>query len=152
MPKGGSRKHPADCKCGNCPKMGRPKATRPVDGNLARKIKAKVHAEQLWVSLVMLECKRLGIDPETGKLLAAELKHDEKGNVISGPDYQGHFSIIPLTNLLRYLDDRDLGRPVDTVNHVHDKPLDVNVNVTLRERFKLALDKAEQRVTSSSRN
>jgi hypothetical protein len=48
-------------------------------------------------------------------------------------DYQGRFSIIPLTNLLRYLEDRAYGRPVDTVNHLHDKPIDLNVTVSMAE-------------------
>lgn len=33
----------------------------------------------------------------------------------------------------KYLWDREGGKPVDTVNHLHDKPLDVNVNVSLAE-------------------
>jgi hypothetical protein len=44
--------------------------------------------------------------------------------------------------LLRYLDDRAYGRPMDTVNHLHDKPLEVNMNVSLAE----AIQKARKRV------
>lgn len=85
--------------------------------------------------MIELECNRLGIGKD-GKLLPvkkSEQKRDEKGNVIDGPDYQGRFSIIPLTNVLRYLEDRSLGTPVDTVNHLHDKPIDLNVNLSVAE-------------------
>ena len=125
--------------------MGRPKTERPTDGNVARKVKAKVHAEKLWVSLVRLECRRLGINQD-GELSARV----EKDGVIDGPDYQGKFSVIPLSNILRYLDDRDLGRPVDTVNHLHDKPMDVNMKLELGEGMRLAMEKAEKRASSRS--
>lgn len=65
-------------------KMGRPKVQRPVDGNVARKIKARVKAEELWVFLI-------------GK--AAEKARDTRNTA-------------DLRQALEYLDDRDLGRPV----------------------------------------
>jgi hypothetical protein len=120
MPKGGSRKHPDGCQCGNCPKMGRPKTQRPTNANVASRVLAQAKAEQLWLSMIDLERRRLGINKD------GSLSEREKG-AIDGPDYQGKFSIIPLTNLLRYLEDRAYGRPVDTVNHLHDKPIEVNV-------------------------
>ena len=139
MPQGGSRKHPADCKCGNCPKMGRPKSDRPTNSAVASKVLAQAKAQQLWLSMIDLERRRLGINQD------GSLSEREKG-AITGPDYQGRFSIIPLTNLLRYLEDRAYGRPVDTVNHLHDKPLEVNATLTLGEGMRLAMEKAEQRV------
>src|ERR1700690_1180745 len=42
---------------------------------------------------------------------------------------------------LKYLWDRADGKPVDTVNHLHDKPIDINVNVSLSE----AIQKARKR-------
>lgn len=132
MPRGGKREN-----------AGRRKSERPTDGNVARKVKAQVHAEKLWVSLIRLECKRLGIN-ENGELSAKVSKE----GTIDGPDYQGKFSVIPLSNILRYLDDRDLGRPVDTVNHLHDKPIDVNMKLSLGEGMRVAMEKAEQRVRS----
>lgn len=48
--------------------------------------------------------------------------------------------------MLRYQDDRDLGRPVDTVNHLHDKPLEVNATLTLGEGMRLAMEKADKRL------
>ena len=132
MPRGGKREN-----------AGRKISERPTDGNVARKVKAQVHAEKLWVSLIRLECKRLGIN-ENGELSARV----DKSGVIDGPDFQGKFSVIPLSNILRYLDDRDLGRPVDTVNHLHDKPIDVNMKLSLGEGMRVAMEKAEQRVRS----
>jgi hypothetical protein len=127
--RGGSRKHPADCKCGKCPKLGRPKADRPVDGNVARKIKAKVKAEETWVALIETEKFRLRLDLPV------------KERPVNVPT-------TPLSNMLRYQDDRDLGRPMDTVNHLHDKPLEVNATLTLGEGMRIAMEKAEQRVRS----
>jgi len=143
MPRGGSRKHPADCKCGNCPRLGRPKQERPTNSNVASKVLAQARAEKLWHSIIELECRRLGIG-KTGELL---VRVNDNG-VIDGPDYQGKFSIIPLVNTLRYLEDRAYGRPVDTVNHLHDKPIDVNMTLSLGEGMKVAMQKAEERVRS----
>ena len=39
----------------------------------------------------------------------------------------------PLKRTLMYLDDRDLGKPVDTVNHLHDKPIQVEATVKISE-------------------
>ena len=124
--RGGSRKHAPDCQCGHCPKVGRPKQERPTNANVAQKVLAQAKAEQLWLAMIALERKRLGLNQD-GTVSAAE-----KGGV-TGPDYQGKFSIIPLTNLLRYLEDRAYGRPVDTVNHLHDKPIEMNVNLSMAE-------------------
>jgi hypothetical protein len=105
---------------------GRKKAERPTNVNVATRVLAQAKAETLWGSLIDLERRRLGINKD-GTLSVAE------EGAIEGPDYQGKFSIIPLTNLLRYLEDRAYGRPVDTVNHLHDKPIDLNVNVKISE-------------------
>lgn len=133
MPRGGSRKHPADCKCGNCPKLGRKKQERPTDAACATRVLAKAKAEETWLQLIDLEKRRLGLVPGAKA---------EGGKVDSG-DYQGKFSIIPLTNLLRYLEDRAYGRPMDTVNHLHDKPIEMNVNLSLAE----TIQKARKRVS-----
>jgi hypothetical protein len=120
---------------------GRPKAERPTNANVAQRVLNQAKAEILWLSLIDLERRRLGIN-KSGELSVAE-----KG-AIDGPDYQGKFSIIPLTNLLRYLEDRAYGRPVDTVNHLHDKPIEHNVTLSLGEGMRLAMQKAEERVRS----
>jgi hypothetical protein len=134
MAQGGSRKHPADCKCGNCPKIGRPKQERPTNANVATRVLAQAKAEQLWLSMIDLERRRLGIN-KSGELSVAE-----KG-AIDGPDYQGKFSIIPLTNLLRYLEDRAFGRPMDTVNHLHNKPIEVNHTFSISDRIRRARER-----------
>lgn len=128
----GGKREPKDGK-----KLGRPKQQRPTNANVASRVLATVKAEETWVQLVNLEKERLGLNlppiPE---------------KAIMGPYsvWRGNVSIIPLTNLLKYLECRALGNPTDTVNHVHDKAIDVNVTHTLSERMKLALQKAEDRV------
>lgn len=47
----------------------------------------------------------------------------------------------------KYLYDKAGHQAVRVINHVHDKPIEMNVNLSLRERFKLAIEKAEQRVS-----
>jgi hypothetical protein len=134
---------PAKKKGGARPGAGRKKLERPpvpdLDGRstvgrvIAQRVLDQVKAEDLYRSMVQLEVERLGLNappiPE---------------KAIAGPytRWHGNVSIIPLTNLLRYLDDRAYGRPMDTVNHLHDKPLEVNMNVSLAE----AIQKARKRV------
>lgn len=145
--RGGSRKHPADCKCGNCPKLGRPKAVRATDSDVATRVLAKVRAEQLWLTIIERECLLLGIGPD-GKLLPKPKpgKKRKGDDYIEGPDYPGRVSIIPLVNTLRYLEDRSLGRPMDTVKHLHTKPIEHKMELTLGAGMRIAMEKAEQRV------
>jgi hypothetical protein len=135
MPRGGSQKHPADCKCGNCPRIGRPKKERPTNANVASRVLAQARAEQLWHSIIDLERRRLGINKD------GSLSEREK-DAITGPDYQGRFSIIPLTNVLRYLEDRAYGRPVDTVNHLHNKPIEMHHTFSISDRIRRARERA----------
>ena len=46
----------------------------------------------------------------------------------------------------KWLYDKADGKAVQTVNHVHDKPLEHNVNHTISDRFRIAMQKAEDRV------
>jgi hypothetical protein len=114
MPRGGKRT-PKDGK-----KLGRPKSVRVVDGNVARKIKQRVKAEELWVYLIH----------------TAANKAKTTGNTAD------------LRNALEYLDNRDLGNTVDNVNHMHDKPLEVNATLNLGEGMRLAMEKAMKRLSS----
>ena len=104
MPRGGKREG-----------AGRKKQERPVDGNDARKIKARIKAEEKWVRL----CE-----------IATE-KAEETGNTAD------------LRNALEYLDNRDLGTCVDTVNHLHDKPIEMNVNVSIAEIVRKVRERKE---------
>jgi hypothetical protein len=129
------------------PGAGRKKLERPpvpeLDGRstagrvIAQRVLDQVKAEDIYRSMVQLEVERLGLNappiPE---------------KAIAGPytRWHGNVSIIPLTNLLRYLDDRAYGRPMDTVNHLHDKPIEMNHTLTLGEGMRLAMQKAEERV------
>jgi hypothetical protein len=46
----------------------------------------------------------------------------------------------------RYLYDRAKGKATITVNHLHDKPIEHNVTLSLGEGMRLAMQKAEERV------
>ena len=129
MPQGGKR-----------PGAGRKKQERPTNASVAARVLAQAKAEQIWLSMIDLERRRLGLNKD------GALSEKEKGAITAG-DYRGNFSIIPLTNLLRYLEDRAYGRPVDTVNHLHDKPIEHNVNLNLSERFRIAMERADKRVS-----
>jgi len=126
--------------------MGRPKTERPTNTNVAQKVLAQARAEKLWLELIELERKRLGLATKDHK---HHLVWKKSWGVFACADcgYQpypsGTFSIIPLTNLLRYLEDRAYGRPVDTVNHLHDKPIEMNVTLSLSE----AIQRARKRVS-----
>ncbi len=50
-------------------------------------------------------------------------------------------------DLRKYLYDKRDGKAVHTVNHLHDKPIEHTVTHTLSERFKIAMEKAEKRVS-----
>lgn len=125
---------PAKKKGGARPGAGRKKLDRlpipPLDGRsaagreVAQRVLDQIKAEHLYRSMVELEVERLGLNakPIPEKAIAGPYSH-----------WRPMVSIIPLTNLLRYLDDRAYGRPMDTVNHLHDKPIEMNVNVKLSE-------------------
>ncbi len=98
----GAGRHKRDCSCENCKaKYG----SRPLDGNLARNIKAKIDAEAKWLLVVQLATEKA---QRTGN--TADLRH-----------------------ALEVLDNRDLGNTVDTVNHMHDKPMEMTVTVKMSE-------------------
>lgn len=48
----------------------------------------------------------------------------------------------------RYLYDKAKGKATITVNHLHDKPQEMTVTLTLGEGMRIAMEKAEQRVRS----
>jgi hypothetical protein len=125
---------------GKRPGAGRKKQERPTDAACAARVLARAKAEETWLAMIDLEKRRLGL---TGAKLAS--RKEASGAVTEG-DYRGNFSIIPLTNLLRYLEDRAYGRPIDTVYHLHDKPIEMSMTLSLGEGMKLAMQKAEERV------
>lgn len=108
MPRGGAR-----------PGAGRKKQDRPLDGELARRIKAKIEAEKKWLRIIEVETELMNA---TGKTA-------------------------PLRTSLIYLDNRDLGNPRDTVNHLHDKPIELHHTFSVSERIK----RARERVAASSK-
>jgi hypothetical protein len=99
------------------PGAGRKKQERPLDGNVARKIKAKIRAEEKWARVA-----------ELAYVKAIETGHT--GDIV---------------RILIYLDNRDLGNTVDTVNHLHDQPLEVNMTVSLAETIQKARKRAAEK-------
>jgi hypothetical protein len=116
---------------------GRKKLERPTNANVAQRVLAEAEAEKTWLQLIDLEKERLGLD-------AKPISKDDIGGPYSV--WRGNVSIIPLTNVLRYLEDRAFGKPVDTINHLHDKPVELHATLTLGEGMRIAMEKADQRV------
>lgn len=120
MPRGGSRKHPEGCKCGNCPKLGRRKVERLSNPRLADKILHDIRAYELEIACVNIEIRKMGIDLDDKnwlkKLDGKDLKHPEV-----------------LFRMLDRLKCHARGNPFDTVNHMHDKPIEMNVTVKMSE-------------------
>jgi hypothetical protein len=52
----------------------------------------------------------------------------------------------------RYLYDKAGHQAVKIINHVHDKPIEVNMNLSLGERMKAAMKKADERVSDRYKN
>lgn len=123
---------------------GRTTAGRSVAGLVL----AESKSGRLWRSMVVIECERLGIDSKTGEVIPQVFDKDKK--LVSGPESRG--SIGQLYTLLHYLEDRHLGRAVDTVNHIHKEPLQVNATLSLGEGMRLAMEKAEKRLANRNRN
>ena len=123
--RGGSRKHPPDCKCGHCPKVGRRKLKPEVvigDKNFATRVLARI-GKPGWRDYIDI----------------AKVESDE--------DFALHLLVSTAGyDQFNKLLDRKLGKPVQTVNHLHDKPIEMNVTHSLSERFRLAIEKAEKRV------
>jgi hypothetical protein len=95
---------------------GRPKQDRPTNSAVATRVLAQVKVEQLWLRIIQHEVSKLEADP--------------------GKSFTG-----ALRETLKYLENRSLGNCVDTVNHLHDKPIEMTVTVSLAE----AVQKARKR-------
>jgi len=51
------------------------------------------------------------------------------------------------SDLRKWLYDKRDGKAVHTVNHLHDKPIEHSITLNLSERFRIAMQKAEKRVS-----
>lgn len=89
------------------------------------------------MSIIDLERLRLGLNKD-GTI-------SKRQGAVDEGDYRGNFSIIPLFNVLKYLECRAFGNPTDTVNHVHDQPFEATVTVSIRGVLEKALQKALNR-------
>lgn len=50
----------------------------------------------------------------------------------------------------KYLTDKRDGKAVQTINHLHDKPIELDIQLSLGERMMTAMAKAEERVKRGS--
>lgn len=66
--------------------------------------------------------------------------------LLADPDKRLRFDV------LKYLKDRAEGKAVQTVNHIHDKPIEHNVTMSLGEGMRLAMEKADKRVRDRKQN
>lgn len=130
MGRGGNRKHQADCKCGKCPVIGRKKAERLANPKLADKILHDVRAYELELACIALEVRKLGIDLADKDWLK---KIDVKN--LHHPD--------SLFKMLDRLKCHARGNPFDTVNHLHDKPIEHTVTVTIAEIVRKVRERKE---------
>jgi hypothetical protein len=110
----GAGRHKRGCDCERCLKKH---GSRPLDGNLARKIKARINAEEKWVLVVEKATEKAIKDLHTADL----------------------------RNALEYLDNRDLGNCTDNVNHMHKKPLEITGTIVLAEVLEKARKRVTQR-------
>jgi hypothetical protein len=111
--RGGSRKHPGDCQCGKCPTMGpkkrKPEALADGDKNFATRVLARI-GKPGWRDFVDI----------------TKVQDDE--------DYALHLLLtVSGYDQFNKLLDRKLGKPVQTVNHLHDKPIQHEVTLSMAE-------------------
>lgn len=128
--RGGSRKHPADCNCGNCPQIGRRKAERLSNPATSEKILRDVRAEELEKALIAVEVHRLNIDLDSKDLGVFNVPEKVKTE--------------PLFRMLDRLKCHARGNPRDTVNHLHKEPMNLNVNLSIAEVVRKVRERKEQ--------
>jgi hypothetical protein len=114
---------------------GRKKVERASNPNVAAKVLRDIEEERLSRAIFDFEFRKIGLDPS------------KRDYGVKDADLKA--STVALQKHLNTERDRAYGRPVENsnVNHIHNKPIDMNVNVSLSERMRLALEKAEQRVS-----
>jgi hypothetical protein len=116
---------------------GRRKQERPTNVNVATRVLAEARAERLWMSIIELERLRLGINQDSELNLS-----DER---IPKADLAGKYSVKNLIETLKYLEDRAFGRPMDMVNHLHERPIELNAKISLAE----TISRARKRVAGA---
>lgn len=163
-------------KGGARPNSGRKKRQAPVEIIDGRTVTGKDHAQQLIDELnsidpEIMEHRELRVSPDPYEVpddasdehrkdlekreaqrqltLAAKNAADAKFQKLSY-EVQGWavlwFAARTALESRKYLYDRAKGKAMITVNHLHDKPLEMTVNHTISERFRIAMEKADKRV------
>ena len=98
---------------------GRRKVERPTDSGVAARVLAKVDAENQWTRIITVERARIDADPQKASTAA-------------------------LRETLKYLECRHLGNCTDNVNHMHDKPLEINATLTISEIVREVRERKEK--------
>lgn len=65
--------------------------------------------------------------------------------LLSGGDPRLSFDV------LKYLTDKRDGKAMQNVNHLHDKPIEVTASLSLGEGMRIAMEKAEERVSKRTK-
>ena|ERR1035441_2564944 len=97
-------------------KLGRPKVARATTPSIAAKVLNDIRVEQKWKQIIEIETTN------------AETK----------------FTTAGLRETLKYLENRAYGNCTDTVNHLHDKPIEHTVTVTIAEVIRKVRERKEQ--------
>ena len=87
---------------------GRKKVERPTNTAVALNVLHRAQAEQLWHRIIAVELARINHAPKIA-------------------------STAGLRDTLKYLECRAYGNCTDNVNHMHDKPIDLNVTLSMAE-------------------
>jgi hypothetical protein len=117
-------------KGGKRPGAGRKKVERLSNPVASEKILHDVRAEELERALIAIEVARLNI------------KLDEKNFGVKEVPFT--VSTGPLFKILDRLKCHARGNPRDTVNHQHDKPIDLNVTVSMAEIVRKVRERKQQ--------
>jgi tRNA U38,U39,U40 pseudouridine synthase TruA len=120
-------------KGGARPGSGRKKATAPVTIIDGRTVTGTQHAQ--WL-IDQLNAEFNPKKPETIEVAGWRRLWDSLDKRVA-------------LETRRYLYDKAKGKAIITVNHVHDKPIEHNINLSLSERFRIAMQKADERLRNS---
>ena len=81
----------------------------------------------------------------TKERLLAKIKEEETWlALLQHPDARLRFDV------LKYLTDKRDGKAVQTINHLHDKPIEVNHTFSIAEELRLARERAGRRLNAVS--
>lgn len=138
------------------PGCGRKKQAAPPQKLDARGKDAQNHAQWLIDQLNAIDPEQYWLHGTRSedKALQPKIEAAEKAWKKLSFEVQGWarlwFEPDDALNTRKYLYDKASGKAMQTVNHLHDKPVEHTHTLTISERFRIALQKGEARVRSIS--